>query len=369
MLESLAYLMPYIQIFLACLVLKYSCDLFEQNAGYLGRNMPAGIKGATVNAVGSSMPEMMSAFAVLFLMDDPVTAFGIALGITAGSGVFNTAVIPSLAILFAKDSDGGKVDKIELDRRTLIRDGFWVVLSDVALIAMIAYGSIHWSMAVLLNLIYVGYAIHLYIDAKRMGTNDIEDYEDEQLDDRGLFGNIITFNFNKVLFNGSALNGRSAITLLAIAIVIISAASHMLVVGVDTLAGPDYLGIPGFISGLIFGAAASSIPDLILSLKDARNGEYEDAVANPLASNTFDTSISIGLPLLIWLAWMGQDAIEIVAAEENMLALRISVVGMSAAICGTLIAKYTGVTKKTALVMLGMYGLWCAWIVNTFFGA
>lgn len=82
--ETLIYLMPYLQILLACIILKYSCDLFEQNAGYLGRNMPAGIKGATVNAVGSSMPEMMSSFAVLFLMDDPITAFGIALGITAG---------------------------------------------------------------------------------------------------------------------------------------------------------------------------------------------------------------------------------------------------------------------------------------------
>ena len=81
---ELSYLMPYIQIILACIILKYSCDLFEQSAGYLGRNMPAGIKGATVNAVGSSMPELMSCFAVLFLMDDPVAAFSIALGITAG---------------------------------------------------------------------------------------------------------------------------------------------------------------------------------------------------------------------------------------------------------------------------------------------
>lgn len=367
--ETILYLAPYIQILLACIILKYSCDLFEQSAGYMGRNMPAGIKGATVNAIGSSMPEMMSAFAVLFLMDDPVTAFGIALGITAGSGVFNTAVIPSLAILFAKGDDGKNVDKIPLDKHTLIRDGFWVVLSDVALICMIAYGTIHWSMAVLLNLIYVGYAVHLYIDSKRMGDNEIEEYEDEQLDDLGFIGNILTFNFNKILFGGNVLNGRSAITLLAIAVVIISAASHLLVVGVDTLAGPDYLGIPAFISGLIFGAAASSIPDLILSLKDARNGEYEDAVANPLASNTFDTSISVGLPLLVWLIWTGQDAIPVIAAEENMLALRISVVGMSAAICCTLIAKYRGVTKTTALVMLGFYAVWCGWIINTFFGA
>lgn len=285
------------------------------------------------------------------------------------SGVFNTAVIPSLAILFAKDKNGTKVDTIELDRYTLIRDGFFVVLSDVALIAMIAYGTITNWMAILLILIYVAYSLVLLFDAKRMGDNEVEEYEDEQLDDLGFIGNILTFNFNKLLFGGKELNTRSAVTLLSIAILIISAASHLLVGGVDTLAGPEYLGIPAFISGLLFGAAASSIPDLLLSIKDARNGEYEDAVANPLASNTFDTSISIGLPLIIWLAVNGMDSIPVIASGDNMLALRISVVGMSAAICSTLIYKYRGVSKKTALVMLGFYALWGAWIVHTFFGA
>lgn len=83
MTETFIYYMPFMSIVLSCFVLKYSCDLFEQSAGFLGRNMPAGIKGATVNAVGSSMPEMMSCFAILFFYNDPAL-FAIALGITAG---------------------------------------------------------------------------------------------------------------------------------------------------------------------------------------------------------------------------------------------------------------------------------------------
>lgn len=278
------------------------------------------------------------------------------------SGVFNTAVIPSLSILFAKDSDGNPVDHIELDRKNLIRDVFWVVLSDVALIGMILYGYISIWMAVLLNLIYVGSAINTYIDAKKAGINAVEDYEDEELEDRGLIGNILTFNFNKLLFGGRELNLRSALVLLAIAVVIITAGSHVMVEGV--IGSSELLGIPNFISGLILGAAASSIPDLILSLKDARKGEYEDAVANPLASNTFDTSISVGLPLLIWLLWQGKDGIDIVA--ENMEALRISVVAMSAAVGATLIFKYKKITKATALCMLAMYLAWCTWIAVTY---
>lgn len=362
MFETILYYMPFIAIIASCLILKYSCDLFEQSAGYLGRNMPAGIKGATVNAVGSSMPEMMSCFAVLFFYNDPAL-FAIALGITAGSGVFNTAVIPSLSILFAKNSNGTSVDHIELNRKNLIRDVFWVVASDIALIGMIFYGYISIWLAILLNLIYVGYAIHLYIDAKRMGSsNDIEEYEDEQLDDLGLIGNIVTFNFNKLIFKGAALTTRSAVVLLAIAVVVITAGSHIMVEGV--IGSSEILGIPNFISGLILGAAASSIPDLILSLKDSRKGEFEDAVANPLASNTFDTSISVGLPLLIWLLWNGEAGISIVA--ENMEALRISVVAMSAAVGFTLIYKYKRVTKATAIFMLSMYAVWCTWIAMTY---
>lgn len=83
MLDSIVQYWPFMAILLSCLILKYSCDLFEQSAAYLGRNMPAGIKGATVNAVGSSMPEMMSCFAILFFFNDPAL-FAIALGITAG---------------------------------------------------------------------------------------------------------------------------------------------------------------------------------------------------------------------------------------------------------------------------------------------
>lgn len=352
---------PILQVLLACLILKYACDLFEQSAGYIGKDMPAGIKGATVNAVGSSMPEMMSCFALLFFYDDPAL-FVVALGITAGSGVFNTAVIPALAILFARNESGSKVDYIVLDKPSLIRDVFWVVLSDVVLIGLIFSGHINIMWAIVLNLVYVGYAIHLYVDAKRFRRNGIEVYEEEQLEDYGLLANVLTCNFNKVIFDDKPLTYGKAVVLLAIAIVVIVFGSHVLVEGV--LGSSTLFGIPDFISGLILGAAASSIPDLILSVKDARNGDFEDAVANPLASNTFDTSISVGLPLLIWLIWKGESGIDIVA--ENMEALRISVVAMSFCVGMNLIFNYKKITKLSAIFMLTLYFIWCGWIFWTY---
>ena len=36
----------------ASYLIKFACDQFEPAADYLGRNMPPGVKGATINAIG-----------------------------------------------------------------------------------------------------------------------------------------------------------------------------------------------------------------------------------------------------------------------------------------------------------------------------
>ena len=48
---------------------------------------------------------------------------------------------------------------------------------------------------------------------------------------------------------------------------------------------------------LILAAAASSIPDLFISIIDARKGKMADALANPLGSNIFDLCIAFSVPL------------------------------------------------------------------------
>lgn len=347
--------LPLLYVLLATVIIKYACDLFEQSASYLGRNMAPGIKGATVNAIGSSMPEMMSCFAILFFFNDPAL-FAVALGITAGSAVFNTAVIPALCIIIAP------VKEFAIEQKSLMRDVFWVVLSDIALITMIMNGRIDLMWGILLNVIYFGYALHLWIDSKRGEVEEDDEYEDEELPDRGTVLNVLTFNWNSVLFKDSAITLRSALVLLAIATVGITAGSHILVEGVIGSAG--LLGVPYFISGLILGAAASSVPDLILSVKDAKNGDYEDAVANPLASNTFDTTISIALPLVLWMLVYGHDAI--LLNQDNLDALRISVVLMSLVIGIGLILRSAKITKTVGWAILALYASWTTWVIMSF---
>jgi Ca2+/Na+ antiporter len=60
------------------------------------------------------------------------------------------------------------------------------------------------------------------------------------------------------------------------------------------------LGIPVMFVALILASAASSFPDTIISIKDAQNGKYDDAISNALGSNIFDICFALGFPLFVF---------------------------------------------------------------------
>jgi cation:H+ antiporter len=58
------------------------------------------------------------------------------------------------------------------------------------------------------------------------------------------------------------------------------------------------LGVP--IIALVVAAAATSVPDTFLSVRDAKKGKTDDAISNAFGSNIFDLCIALGLPLFIY---------------------------------------------------------------------
>ena len=359
--EILTMAAPFLMVLLSCYLLKHLCDQFEIGANFLGRNMPAGVKGATINAAGSSMPEMFTVVACLFFFNDPQMVL-VGLGVTAGSAIFNGCVIPALAILMAKDKNGRKVRSISLDKSALLRDLFWVFAAEITLVLLLGFNSITIASVLLLNAIYVGYAIHLYIDAKRHGTNVVEEYEEESVEPSslGVLGDVMKFNFYNLIFKNRGLNTMSAIVVLGLAIIGISAASHLLVEGI--VGSAAVLGIPAFFSGMVLGAAASSIPDLILSVKDAQKGEYEDAVANPLGSNTFDTTVALALPLLVWFLINGVDSLPL-QQDGALTMLRVSIIAVTLGVAASLVLKYKNITHGVAYTLLGIFAVWLGFVV------
>lgn len=112
------------------------------------------------------------------------------------------------------------------------------------------------------------------------------------------------------------------------------------------------LGIPIMFLAIVLASAASSVPDTILSMRDAKNGNYNDAVSNALGSNIFDISFALGLPLFLYTIiynpiHMSPDIIE-QSGELRMFLLILTIVAFIIYLSG----KKLGVGKAIALISI-----------------
>jgi cation:H+ antiporter len=116
------------------------------------------------------------------------------------------------------------------------------------------------------------------------------------------------------------LQSKNAWTLLIAAMVVISSACFLLVKSCEWLG--DSMGIPIYFIAVVLASAATSVPDTILSMKDAQKGNYDDAVSNALGSNIFDVCFALGFPLFLFTIIYGP--IEMSAETvQNVSELRI----------------------------------------------
>ncbi len=100
----LGIIIPVVFILISSYIIWKSTDSFETAADYLGRNMSRGVKGATINAVASSMPEFLTTMFFLFYVKNEgnfADNFSGGLGVVAGSAIFNILIIP-VAVLFSE---------------------------------------------------------------------------------------------------------------------------------------------------------------------------------------------------------------------------------------------------------------------------
>lgn len=285
-------------IFLACLVIWRASDGFETASEYLGRNLSEGVRGATINAIGSSIPELFTTIFFLLILHNQ-EGFSGGIGTTAGSAIFNAMVIPAaviLAVLFL-----GKVKFVKVSRKVIIRDGLMLLLSEFILIYLLAGGTLYWWHGLILMLLYGAYVVVLFstmkkYDLQSSDSNDEDD--DEESVPHGFFSNLIRLDLNALLVGKKEFTTRRAWGLLLLATAVIGAASAGLVIACEAL-GTE-LNIPVYFVAVILAAAATSVPDTVLSIRDAKKGNYDDAVSNALGSNIFDICFALGLPLFLY---------------------------------------------------------------------
>lgn len=345
-------LMGILGVILSCVILMYACNTCEQSVNYLARNVKSGIKGALFLAPISSAPELMFMLVMVMTGQPDMIMAGVA--VTAGSAIFNGCLIPALSILMGKYEEEGY---FKLCRKTLIRDFSFLLIAEFALIFILGQSEFTIPLAGLLVSIYVCYVMYLI---KTSGTGSSENYEYESLKYKGNSNvlNIIRFDFNKVLFNDKPLTTKTSWIILALVIVVLFLGCHILAASLELVAVS--VGIPMYFAAVTLGAAATSLPDTILSIKESRKGGQDDAVANAAGSNTFDTTIAVGFPAL--LALIGGATLPIVQ-DGDVNILRWFIVGSTLAVFAVLYTSANKVTRWTAVPLLAIYGVWIAYLV------
>lgn len=330
---------------LMSIIIAKACDGFEVATTYLGRNMSEGVKGATLNAIGSSMPELLTT--VFFLMSASQSTLGYnlaaSIGGDTGSAIFNSIVIPALVIIviLTMGLKGATISK-----KVILRDGLFLIAAEIVLLILLSSDIItawHGWVFTGFYLIYLSYTI---LSMKKGEKEELEEPENW---------------YERFVWSGAVARPTlRAWILLLITMSIIAFACHQLVHWCEVLSVG--LEINMLFVSLVLVAAASSVPDTIISMKDARNGNHDDALSNVLGSNIFDITISMGLPVALYLM-ITNTSIDFTTAGSTLIDIRVVLLIITAlTIAVFYFSKIIG--KKQVFILIGLYTLFILYSIG-----
>jgi len=119
----------------------------------------------------------------------------------------------------------------------------------------------------------------------------------------------------------------------------------------------DLLGVPTFFVAVILAAAASSVPDTLLSMGSAKRGDDSGAVSNAFGSNIFDICICLSIPLLVNSALNGWQPVAMLQDGKpipGLVGLRVLLVALTV-ITLAVIWHNRQLTRGKAFFLCGLY--------------
>ena len=246
-----------------------------------------GVRGATINAIASSVPELFTTIVFLVILGDS-EGFVSGLSTIAGSSVFNVFVIPGVMILTVFFKYSKPLE--EHNRKIVLRDGILLlVVQSITYFIMIQGAFKSWHGAILL-LVYGLYIFMLFNMNKNSKIGPEDCYYSPE--------------------TRRKLNIKFILGVIGVGV-----GCYYLVEFCVEIGNEFDLAIP--VIALVIAAAATSLPDTFLSVRDAGQGKTDDAISNAFGSNIFDLCVALGLPLLIYGLFQG----DIVLADELVKSL------------------------------------------------
>ena len=370
-------IIPLILIAISCVVIWRAGDGFMTASEYIGRNLSEGVRGASINAIASSMPEVFTSLFFLFVLMD-ADGFAGGIGTTAGSAIFNSMVIPAVSVIAVIGI--GLARRIKVSKKVMLRDGISLIITEAIFLVLISGSVLDWYHGLVLMGVYVIYITYMFMSMKSNQKNaesdEVEEEEEEEEEERGeapsFFISLISFNLEDLFIRNNKVTGKNAWPLLIFSTISIAAVCYLLVIACEWMGSEVYevpylgsyngLGIPLMFVALVLASAASSFPDTIISIKDAQRGQYDDAISNALGSNIFDVCFALGFPLFIFCLLHGPIQMEpsdiAISSEIRFLLLLLTIV----AVIIFTSSQYIGKTK--AFLLLGIYFVFIAYIIG-----
>jgi len=307
------------------IALEKCTDYFVSGLSSIAKKhgIPQTVIGATVAAIGSSMPEFStSAFSVL--ESEP----SIGIGTIVGSAIFNILVIIGVAAY---------VRRCELGREVFYRDGLVYLLTVGLLTALVIHdGELSRWEALGMVIVYCIYFGWLMRDAKKHKQDYTAKEKEIPPEDRI-----------------EILDTKTTMKYLTIGMVVIVTTAYLIVRSAIIIT--DAFGIGTGVFSLIVIAAGSSIPDLFTSVQAARKGMGGLAISNAIGSNTFDILVCIGGPM----AFRATTQI----GTQSSTGISVFFLFSSVILTLLLIRRRWSIGKKEALALLGLYAAYVAALI------
>ncbi|RAW45781.1 sodium:calcium antiporter [Halorubrum sp. 48-1-W] len=297
--------------------------------------LPPIVQGTVVVAVGSSFPEFASVVVTAL-----AGVFDMGVGAIVGSAIFNVLVVPALSSL-ATDDD------LDSSRAIVYKEAQFYMLAVSVLVITFALaviyepvaagaggtggadggtltGSITRPLAVIPLSVY---GLYLFIQ-----WQDTGDYEAEE--------------------GPTDVPVLREWGMLVAGLLLILVSVEAMVSAIESLG--HTFGIPEFLAGITIVAAATSLPDTLVSVRSARDDNSATSLGNVLGSNTFDLLVVIPVGVLI----VGAVPVNFSTAVPMFAVLTLATV----LLFGTLRTDLS-LTTLEAYSLLVTYGLFVAWVV------
>ena len=254
--------MDFIIFTIALGVLIWGADLIidESESIALKFHIPEFIIGATLIALGTSLPEMAASIAASYASKPDI-----AIANVIGSNTFNITLVLATVFLIAKD--------INPARDFFSKDSVWTLAPVLLFVLMILDGVISRFDAVLLFLLMGAYVLSLLQDTK------------STLEAQTLSTDESNFAWSKT------------IPLLLAGFVLVVIGANFVIESASSIA--KGFGISEWIVGIIMISLGTSLPELTVSVAAAIKGKVDMAIGNIIGSNMANTAVVLGASALV----------------------------------------------------------------------